>query len=300
MSARTAYRSTSRQGLDYDSPPMRLWAKAKQLGIWNPADIDLSQDAVDWRQMTPTEQDLILRTTSLFIAGEEAVTVDLLPLIQIVAEEGRLEEEIYLTSFLWEEAKHVDAFHTFLDKVVGERPDLDRYHTPAYRLIFNDKLPSALGALRTDRSPEAQARASATYNLLVEGVLAETGYFSYHKMLVENGLMPGMQQIVAHLKRDESRHLAYGVFLLSRLVAEHGESVWNVIQSQMQELLGPAVAAVDESYLDYDVVPFGIVPNEMAAFAETQFLHRMARIQKAREQSLTEVYGTSDFELVPA
>lgn len=299
MSTRS-YRSTSREGLDYSSPPMRLWAKAKQLGVWNPADIDFSQDAEDWKRLTPTEQDMILRTSSLFIAGEEAVTVDLLPLIQIIAEEGRLEEEIYLTSFLWEEAKHVDAFHTFLDEVVGERPDLDHYRSPSYQQIFDDELPAALSALRTDRSPEAQARASTTYNLVVEGVLAETGYHSYHKMLVENGIMPGMQTVVAHLKRDESRHLAYGVFLLSRLVAEHGEPVWNAIEARMQELMGPAVAVVDESYVDYDVVPFGIVPQEMAAFAETQFMHRITRIQKAREQSLDDVYGTADYELVPA
>jgi ribonucleoside-diphosphate reductase beta chain len=234
------------------------------------------------------------------MAGEEAVTVDLLPLIQTIAEEGRLEEEIYLTSFLWEEAKHIDAFHTFLTEVVQERPDLMRYHSPAYRQIFEDELPSSLSALRTDRSPEAQARASTTYNLIVEGVLAETGYHGYHKMLVENGIMPGMQTVVGHLKRDESRHLAYGVFLLSRLVAEHGDRVWNVIQMRMQELLGPAVAVVDESYQDYDVVPFGIVPQEMAAFAETQFAHRIARIEKARGQSVAEVYGTSDYELVPA
>lgn len=35
--------------------------------------------------------------------------------------------------------------------------------------------------------------------------------------------MPGMQQVVEYLKRDESRHLAYDVYLLSRLVAERGD-----------------------------------------------------------------------------
>lgn len=279
---------------------MRLWAKAKKLGIWNPADIDFSRDAEDWLQLSATEQDLILRTTSLFIAGEEAVTVDLLPLIQVIAAEGRLEEEIYLTSFLWEEAKHVDAFHTFLDKVVGDRPDLDRYRSASYDQIFNDQLPQALSALRTDSSPEAQARASTTYNLIVEGVLAETGYHMYHKMLVENSIMPGMQTVVAHLKRDESRHLAYGVYLLSRLVAEHGEPVWNAIETRMYEMIGPAIGVVDESYVDYEVVPFGIDPEEISAFAQSQFTRRVQRIQKAKEQTMDEVLSTDDYELAPA
>ena len=50
----------------------------------------------------------MLHLTSLFQAGEEAVTLDLLPLIRAIAQEGRIEEEMYLTTFLWEEAKHVD------------------------------------------------------------------------------------------------------------------------------------------------------------------------------------------------
>ena len=298
MSTRTLYRSTTDRGLNYDLPPMRLWAKAKKLGVWDPADIDFSQDAEDWRGLTEMEQDIILRTTSLFIAGEEAVTVDLLPLIQVIAAEGRLEEEMYLTSFLWEEAKHVDAFHTFLDKVVGKREDLDRYRSPSYSVIFDEHLPQALSALRTDHSPEAQARASTTYNLIVEGVLAETGYHSYHKMLTENNIMPGMQTVVAHLKRDESRHLAYGLFLLSRLVAEHGDSVWNAIETRMQEMMMPAIGVVNESYVDYDVVPFGIDPEEIVQFAQTQFTRRITRIQLAREQSLEQVLNVDDYEIV--
>jgi ribonucleoside-diphosphate reductase beta chain len=294
MSARTAFRSTSREGLNYDLPPMRLWQKAKRLGVWNPEDIDFSQDARDWESLSSDERDLLLLFTSQFQAGEEAVTVDLLPLIMTVAEEGRIEEEIYLTSFLWEEAKHLDAFETFRRKVVRDRHELGHYHGPAYRRIFHEELPSALNALRTDRSPEAQARASVTYNLIVEGVLAETGYHSYHKMLVERGLMPGMQTLVAYLKQDESRHLAYGVFLLSRLVAEHGDPVWNVIETRMQELLEPAVQLVSEAYERYSEIPFGIDPREMEQFAQTQFEHRMTRIAKAREQSLQDIYNTPD------
>ena len=56
----------------------------------------------------------MLRLTSMFQAGEEAVVLDLLPLVAVVAAEGRLEEELYLTSFLWEEAKHVETFRRFL------------------------------------------------------------------------------------------------------------------------------------------------------------------------------------------
>jgi ribonucleoside-diphosphate reductase beta chain len=286
------YRSTSAAGLDHASPPMRLWHKAKKLGTWDPRDIDLSQDAADWETLADDEKDVLLRLTSLFQGGEESVTMDLLPLMMVIAAEGRLEEEMYLTSFLWEEAKHVEAFRRFLDEVAKDSSDLSRYHGPAYLRVFSDELPRAMDRLRFDSSPAAQAAASVTYNMIVEGVLAETGYHAYDALLQRNGIMPGMQRIVASLRRDESRHIAYGVYLLSRLVAEHGDEVWEAIEARLNELLEPALAIVAEIFAAYDVVPFGLTMDEFADFALGQFGRRVARLEKARAQSLAEVLAT--------
>lgn len=278
-----AFQTTSRRGLDWQSPPMRLWQKAKQLGVWDPQAIDLSQDARDFAAFSADEQDVLLRLTSLFQAGEEAVTLDLLPLIQVIAAEGRLEEEIYLTSFLWEEAKHVEAFRRFTDEVARVDGDLSHYHGPMYRRVFYEELPSALSRLRDDASPVAQAEASVTYNLIVEGVLAETGYHAYYEVLKKRGIMPGMLRIVDYLKRDESRHLAYGVYLLSRLVAEHGDPVWEAIQARMAALSEPALALVPELFAAYDVMPFGLELDQFLSFAAAQFQRRLARIEAARD-----------------
>ena len=109
---------TTTRGLNRDIPPMRLFEKAKKFGIWNPSDIDFSQDKEDWQNLQEDEKDVVLRLTSLFQAGEEAVTLDLLPLIMAIAKEGRLEEEMFLTTFLWEEAKHTDFFQRFLNEVL--------------------------------------------------------------------------------------------------------------------------------------------------------------------------------------
>lgn len=287
----TAFQTTTRAGLDHSLPPMRLWHKAKKLGTWDPRDIDFTKDAAHWQRLTDEERDVVLRLTALFQAGEESVTLDLLPLILVIAGEGRLEEEMYLTSFLWEEAKHVEAFRRFLDEVTGERIDLDRYHTPSYLRIFTEELPTAMNRLLTDRSPEAQAAASVTYNMIVEGVLAETGYRAYDRLLKRNDLMPGMQEVVGHLRRDEARHIAYGVYLLSRLVAEHGDPVWKVIEDRLGELLEPAIAMIQELFACYDVMPFGLEAEEFLGFAMTQFQNRMGRLERARAQTLEEVRG---------
>jgi len=269
---------------------MRLYEKAKRLGIWNPAEIDLDRDVRDWDGLEDDERDLLLHVTSLFVAGEEGVTLDLLPLIGAIAAEGRLEEELYLTTFLWEEGKHVDFFQRFLDEVARPDRSLDRYHTPSYRTIFYEELPRAMGALAADRSPAAQVNASVTYNMIVEGVLAETGYHAYFEALERNDLLPGLREGLGLVKRDEARHIAYGVFLLSRLIAEHHE-LWPLAQSRMGELLSPALGVVEETFAQHDPMPFGLVLEDFLVFATSQFQKRLDRIERGAEaRSLELVY----------
>jgi ribonucleoside-diphosphate reductase beta chain len=285
------FATTSERGLRQELPPMRLWHKAKKLGIWNPQDIDFSQDIVDWQEMSERQRTGLERQSALFLAGEESVTLDLLPLIMVIAREGRIEEEMFLTSFLWEEAKHVEAFRRFFDDVAQDHSDLSHYHGPSYRRIFYDELPSAMNRLLTDASPVAQVRASVTYNLIVEGVLAETGYFGYMRTLTEQGTMPGMQQLVGLVKRDESRHIAFAIYYLSRLMAEHGDGVWEALQERMNELLPLTLGVVNDSYDVWgdEPPPFDLSRDEVLAYATTQFQKRLQRIERARGQTLDEI-----------
>ncbi|MEW5986574.1 MAG: R2-like ligand-binding oxidase [Chloroflexota bacterium] len=279
---------TTTRGLQRETPPMRLYEKAKRLGIWNPADIDFRQDAQDWLGFAEDEKDVILRLTSLFQAGEEAVTLDLLPLIIVMAQEGRLEEEMFLTTFLFEEGKHVDFFHRFLDEVAGVPHDLSRYHTPNYRAIFYEALPQHLRRLLHDASPAAQIRASVTYNIVVEGMLAETGYHAYLTTLERQELMPGQRAGIRLTKQDESRHIAYGIYLISRLVAAD-DSLWAVVEETVNELVTPALGIIGDAFACYDPIPFGLQEEEFINYALDQFQKRIGRIERARGASLDEI-----------
>jgi ribonucleoside-diphosphate reductase beta chain len=295
-----SFATTSKRGLRHDILPMRLYHKAKKLGIWDPRSIDFTQDILDWQRCTDKEKQTLLQLVSLFQAGEESVTLDLLPLIMVVAQEGHLEEEMFLSTFLWEEAKHTEFFRRFLDEVAQERGDLHQYHTPSYRRIFYEELPQAMHALLSDVSPKAQLRASVIYNMIVEGVLAETGYHAYFNMLDRNNIMPGLKQGVGLIKRDESRHLAYGVFLISRLVAQD-KSLWPFIEQQMNMLLVPALGVVTELYEGSEGLeeqPFGLSVEEYINYATIQFSKRIARIERAREQTLEQLYQITETEVV--
>jgi ribonucleoside-diphosphate reductase beta chain len=270
---------------------MRLWQKAKRLGIWNPSDIDLTQDKRDWEGLNEDEQSYLKRLCASFMAGEESVTLDLLPLLRTVAEEGRIEEEMYLTSFLWEEAKHLEGFRRFFDEVAHDQSDLSRFYNSSFKKIFYDELPSAMNRLYTDTSVEAQVRASVTYNMIIEGVMAENGYYTFSLVLTRNNLMPGMQQFVAYLKRDESRHIAFAIYFLSRLIAEYGDRAWNAIEERMYEMMTLVRESGTPNYSIYKSgkPPFNLNSEELSAYSTMQFNKRFERLRKARTQTLDEI-----------
>jgi len=293
MATTNKHRATSASGLDHDLLPMKLWKKSKTLGVWDPEEIDFSIDREHWlERFDDRQREALLHLTTIFLGGEEAVTLDLLPLVRVMAREGRLEEEMYLTAFLWEEAKHVEAFRRWIDAVPQVQTDLGRFYTPTYNALF-DELATSMHALLEDMSPIAQARASATYNMIIEGTLAETGYHGYYEILEKEDLMPGLREIIANLIRDESRHIAYGVFLLSRLVAEHGEPVWEAIETRMSELLPMALELIDEVYEANEPFPFDLSKDHLAEYAMGQFQKRFMRIARARDQSLQQLLAES-------
>jgi ribonucleoside-diphosphate reductase beta chain len=209
---------TSLQNGKRDAAVLLLYEKAKRLGTWNPTEIDFRRDAADWASLSDGERELLLRTTSLFMCGEEAVTRDLLPLGHVLMNEGRLDDELFLTAWLWEEGKHADFFLRFLDDVVADGRDLNRFQTEGGRQLLERDLPRAMQALLVDASPAAQTRALVTYCLIVEGMLAEAGHRVYGAVLDGRGLLPGLRTGLTLIRRDESRHVAYGMHVLSRLI----------------------------------------------------------------------------------
>lgn len=283
---------TTTRGIRREIPPMVLFERAKKLGIWNPADIDFSKDGADWKALTDNQRTYILYLASQFVAGEEAVTLDLLPLIQAVASQGHLEEEMFLTTFLWEEAKHVDFFSRALDAWGVSRTGLDKYHTKAYSRLFYEIFPQRMMALYDDPSPANMVRASTTYNLAIEGILAETGYYSWYNIMDENDILPGTRQGVRNIQMDESRHIAYGVFLLSRLIAED-PSLFDLIQEIMDEVLQVLVENNIELQESYGDIPFNFSYDDVNAFAMGQYQKRIARIEKAKGKTLEELYKTT-------
>jgi ribonucleoside-diphosphate reductase beta chain len=233
------YRST--RGLDYDSVPWKLWEKSKKL-FWDPADIDFSQDAIDWQSMSEQERTLIALSARGFMVGEEAVTLDIVPLLRCMSDLGRLEDTMYLAMFAMEEAKHTELFRRWFDAVGADPAELDdlvREQQAAVSQgrpgLFDGALTRVMRRLDTDHSPRAILDATLIYNQLVEGVAAIAGYHRWEQTFRTLGKLPGLEAGIKLTQRDERRHIAYGTYLGRRIIAENPD-LWPWLEQRWQKL----------------------------------------------------------------
>lgn len=215
------------------SPYLQLYHKAKQLH-WDPATVDLSRDKEQWQAISrdyPAEQysEQLLRLIALFHAGEESVTTTLAPFCSAVSRAGLgVDKEMFLTTQLYEEAKHFEFFARYLREVVGvEAAELDRFLTSAPQAVLIDDLAEVTERLRREEDVERLratfAEAVTHYMGVVEAMLARTGYVGAHDALVTRGWLPGLQEGFRLIKRDEGRHVAFGMRCIAELTEAHPE-----------------------------------------------------------------------------
>lgn len=283
------YVSTSERGINRESLPFKLYEKAKKFGTWDPRDIDFSKDKADWESLTGEQRDSLLQLISFFYSAEEAVTHDILPMIYAISKTGYFEEEMYLTTFLFEEAKHADFFSLLLQNL-GIKGELNSLHSPVYRKLFDEIVPSTMGRLLNDQSPMAIADAAVVYNMFAEGVLAETGYWSFYESLANVNKMPGLLQGITNIKRDESRHIGFGTFLLQRIISEDGEMLDYILNKLMG--LMPIAIEMNETMRPGEISPFGIAKSDGQAFMQKQLATRIEILKRAQGKTLEEIYKT--------
>jgi ribonucleoside-diphosphate reductase beta chain len=271
--------------IDFESFPLRLFHKGRSLA-WDPLDFDFASDKEDWTQLSPSEQEVLLRTVIGFLVGERAVAHDLAPLQQALRRErGRMEEEMFLTQQQYEESNHVEFFQNWMNKVLPAVPGKDipfPETTPQARQaqMISHELPAAMQALRDDTSPETQMRAAVTYHMIVEGVLAEFGYQFFYRSLRKRRILPGLVEGIHLIQRDEVRHIAFGNFLIQRLIRENPE-LEKVFDDEMEKLK-PRARASSMSFFDsYEKeAPFGLEAAEFETLFEQLYEGRRAVVKR--------------------
>jgi ribonucleoside-diphosphate reductase beta chain len=299
---RPTFHSIAHGGLDWESLAMRLYTQGNDKA-WNPRNIDFSQDAEHWSLLDEDQQRGLLGIVVMFLAGEESVTEDIAPFMKAMSDEGRLEEEMYLTQFALEEAKHTEAFRRFLD-AIGVEDDLHdvlERTTPSSQAlggVFADEQPAAMRRLWTDSSPRAQIRANVVYNQFVEGTMALTGYWIFTRLgEAFEGLFPGIREVIRLISRDERRHLAWGTYNIRRHVAED-DAMWDAAKADLDEMMEKmtvreqqrrAEMTEEERRIEELGTAIGIGPDQRWAYQVSRLERRYGAIESARGASREEI-----------
>ena len=305
---------TTRQlQLDRESRGTRYYRNAVERH-WDPHDIDLEADRealVAFLQSVdePERYFSAMRMgVARFGAGEQAVTEDLAPLATALED---IDDQLFLTTQIYEEGKHTDHFDRYWREVVRaveaelglERssPTDDRWFNDAYHDLF-ERNEAAMHALLEDPTPEDFAVAYCHYHLVIEGILAQTGYYGMQQSYSADDYpelphLPGLYEGFTKIRQDEGRHVGFGMAKLKELVVEAGVDL-HLLDETVNELLSlvNAIAAnPDDQYIE-DVGPS---PADLQSVATEKHLQRMEQITDAAEdvpdlESLTELEGVGD------
>jgi ribonucleoside-diphosphate reductase beta chain len=204
------------------SPYRRLFRNAGRQA-WDPDRIDLSRDREDWvriREDYPDERygEQIHRLCSLFFEGEQSVTETLAPFLGAMNRAGLgVDPELHLAAQVYEEARHFAFFDRYFEEVIGDR-DTGRHMGPAPRAVLVDDLDDVAQRIRReddpDRLPLLLTEGVTHYMGIVEAMLARTGYRGAGEALGSRGWLPGLQEGFRLIRRDEGRHVAFGIHFI--------------------------------------------------------------------------------------
>src|SRR6478672_13180017 len=223
-------------------PIYRKYEKAIR-GVWNAKDLDYSQDAADWQRIDDAQRRGLLGVTVRFLAGEQAVTDELVPMLAAAHALRRYDWTMFLSTFLMEEAKHSEFFMRWHERVVGVLdPEEVAQHflvrgktvDPTGRFTVRDVMYEALpdygGRLMeathsgTDVDVErAFVQFSAAYNAFVEGVLTMPSYEIVIDTTERWDAFPALNRGFRLILSDEGRHITFGT-MACRILLEKDPS----------------------------------------------------------------------------
>jgi ribonucleoside-diphosphate reductase beta chain len=244
-------------------PVYRKYEKAL-VRVWNPRDLDYSQDAEDWTRLPEAQRKGLLGITVRFFAGEQRVADELLPMLAAARALDRYDWTMFLSTFLLEEAKHSEFFALWHDRVVGILEPhevapyfLDRGKTvdPTGRFelkeVLHEGLPrygnELMEAVRSGDEAAIEAgfvRFAALYNGFAEGVLTMPSYELVIDTIDLWQSFPALKQGFHRILADEGRHITFGTNAI-RLLVEKNPDYETLVHEIFDEFRGNLVGLVE-------------------------------------------------------
>jgi len=290
----TLYDASRPTQLDEEEKGFRYYRNAVERH-WDPRDVDLSVDRENVSKLPDEVFEQLHVSLAKFGAGEQSVTEDLSPLAVVLSD---VEDQMFVTTQLYEEAKHTDFFDRYWKQVIHPEEDargwertspLDpKWFDDDYVELF-DRNDEAMALLLTDDTPENRAKAYCHYHLVIEGILAQTGYYGLTKVwgpqVEEYPELPGLVEGINLIRQDEGRHVGFGMAKLRDLV-QSGD----VDAELLDETVGELVLLVqgtltpdEEEQAALDELPQVLDDDELTNYAIGKHTERMGQITDAAQ-----------------
>jgi ribonucleoside-diphosphate reductase beta chain len=280
---------STRPRLDRERRSFRYYRNAVERH-WDPHEIDLEADREAITDVPESAFYGLRETLALFGAGEEAVTEDLSPL-GVVLED--VADKLFVTTQLYEEAKHADFFDRYWRTVITPEEDRrgvertpptdERWFNAPYDELF-ERNEAAMSRLLVEDTLENRALAYCHYHMAIEGILAQTGYYGVqqnfsgeYETLPE---LPGLVEGFSRIRSDEGRHVGFGMWKLKGIVQDESVNPQLVTDTVgelamlTQRIVG---GATDES-------TEGVSQDELVSYAAEKHAQRMEQIVDATSE----------------
>ncbi|BAD74269.1 ribonucleotide reductase small subunit (plasmid) [Geobacillus kaustophilus HTA426] len=192
----------------------KLYQMAIRFGTWNPQEIDLSEDKKHFKQLDEQRRAYLIHFCTGFWNAEENVALKFCPWIMIAPS---IEQQAFLSTQLVDEFKHTEFFIRYFAEVLQtdrEVKVLNLVHD-----TLDERARQLLSVL--DKGPEereiAMLEGLVHYQGVIEGIQAMVGYEVFEAVYGQYGLFPGLKEGFKQIKRDEGRHVGYGLRMMKYL-----------------------------------------------------------------------------------
>jgi ribonucleoside-diphosphate reductase beta chain len=253
---------------------------------WSTEDFDFTEDERQWADpdmFTEEERRFITFGFSEFFVAEDRVTVELLPFALAAPDK---EAQLFLTTQISDEAKHVvfwdrfyrEVFHSDADGINAQLEQHRSVVNDDWRTLFDGILHEAAERLRKDPTDfPALVRGVTTYMIVIEGMLALSAARFMIKSLKERGWFPGFVQGFTAVNRDESRHVGFGVKFLADAIKDDQANAL-IVQETLKETLPVAPLVFVPPWVDdpYDFETPFYHSSEIYAYAAKSLSKKLA------------------------
>ena len=224
-----------------------LWEQQQ----WEAGKVDLALDAEQWSAIDPATRRLVADSVAWRRLRAEVATTALVPFVDLAPTE---EQQVFLTTQLVDEARHLVFFDRVHAEVAGRAEDrieerggiVDDAHL---RVLLTEILPRVAADLRApDAGLVELAAAVVGFHLVILGAFGLTEQRALTRYLTELDVLPGIRCGLELEGRAAHRHVAFGLGLVAMLVGRHPEvrvAAEEAFRSSMPEALA-ALSSIAE------------------------------------------------------